>query len=427
MKTLNKIFLGLVCFMQFGLGNLKASTPPMLLRLEAEGQSMQNETVVYFDSSGTFNYNDQYDAPSLGVSPGYLNIITRFDSIDFQVKCLPLLTQNISIPIKVVTGTSGSYQIYANDIQNLPSGACIMLHDNLTNSDYDLRLGSYTCNISDTESVARFVLNISISLLSVSGNSLNPTCSASGNGYIIASGVTGTAPWNYYWKDSSNNLIKTSLLKTTSDTLFGLNKGAYSVDINTNGTCSNGTLTFYLKSTLSPIASYTVSADTISISDTEGARFTNKSTNAGGFWWDFGDGGGINDTNATYYYASPGTYTVTLTAFGSVCADTSVYFKEITIVDADVATSIKTITKVTNNIIIDRDANDYYVKFNYSAKVNAVISVSDLLGGKINADIEVKEVTNEKIYINTSNNKNQLLIISATSTVGEKVYRKIIN
>jgi hypothetical protein len=425
MKTTNKILLGLVCFIQFGLNNLKASTPAMLLRLEASGQSMQNETVVYFDSSGTLSYNDQYDAPSLGVSPGYLNIITRLDSIDFQIKCLPLLTQNISIPIKVVTGTSGSYQIYTNDIQNLPSGACIMLHDNLTNSDYDLRLGSYTCNVSDTESVARFVLNISISSLSVSGSSLNPTCSASGNGYITASGVIGTAPWNYYWKDSSNNIIKISLLKTTSDTLFGLNKGAYSVDINTNGTCSNGTFTFYLKSTLTPIASYTVSADTVSIYDTEGVHFTNKSTNAGSFWWDFGDGSGASDTNATYQYTSSGTYTVTLTAFGSVCNDTSIYFKEITMMDA--TTSIKTTAKTTNNMIIDRDANNYYVQFNYNTRTNAVISVFDLLGGKVSADMQVEGVTNEKIYINMATNEHQTLIISATSTIGEKVYRKVIN
>ncbi|HXU25747.1 MAG TPA: hypothetical protein VN698_00840, partial [Bacteroidia bacterium] len=243
MKNVYKITLLVSCFMQFSLSSLKASVP-MLLRLEAAGQAMQNETAVYFDSQGTFNYNDQYDAPSLGVSPGYLNIITRFDSIDFQIKCLPLLTQNISIPVKVVTGTSGSYQIYANDIKNLPFGACIMLHDNLTNTNQDLRLGAYTCNVSDTESVARFVLNISISTLSVSGNPINPTCSKSANGYIIVSGTIGTAPWNFYWKDSLNNIIKTSLQKSTADTLFGLNAGAYLVDVNTNGTCSNGALSF---------------------------------------------------------------------------------------------------------------------------------------------------------------------------------------
>lgn len=425
MKTTKKIFLGLVCFMQFGLSNIKASTPPMLLRLEAAGQSMSNETVVYFDSAGTFNYNDQYDAPSLGVAPGYLNIITRVDSIDFQIKCLPRLTQNMSIPVKVVTGVSGSYQIFANEFKNLPYGACIMLHDNLTNSNHDLRLGAYTCNIVDTESVARFVLNISISSLSVSGSSLNPTCSASGNGYIIASGTVGASSWNYYWKDSVNNIIKTSLLKTTSDTLFGLNNGVYSVDININGTCSNGTLAYALQGTLIPAAQYIVSSDTISMGDMEGIRFTNQSTNAGGFLWNFGDGGEANDTNVTYNYTSPGTYTVTLTAFGSVCVDTSIYTKEVTVVDE--ATSIKAIAKATNSIIINRDANYYYVQFNYITKTNAVISVSDLLGGKVSADIQVKDITNGKIYIDNFINEHQALIISATTTAGEKVYRKIIN
>jgi len=426
MKNVNKIILLVGCFTQLTLTSLKASTPPMLLRLEAAGQSMSNETVVYFDSAGTFSYNSLYDAPSMGVSPGYLNIITRLDSIDYQIKCLPLLTQSISVPVKVVTGTSGSYQIYANDIENLPSGACIMLHDNLTNSNCDLRLGAYTCNVSDTESIARFSLNISISILSVSGNSLNPTCPASGNGYIIASGAIGTGPWNYYWKDSLNNIVKTSLLKNTPDTLVGLNIGAYRLDINTNGTCSNGTLTFSLQSTLNPVALYTTLSDTVSMNNVGGVSFINKSKNAGSFQWDFGDGGGANDANANYYYTSPGTYTVTLTAFGSVCADTSIYVNEITITD-EATTSIKKITQANNHMIINRDVNSYYVQFNYSTKINAVISVSDLLGQKINADIKVEGVTNEKIYINTSNYGNQALIISAVSTEGEQAYRKIIN
>ena len=426
MKKSNKIFLGLACVLQLNVNSLKASTPTMLLRLEAAGQSMQNETVLYFDSSGTFSYNDQYDAPSLGVSPGYLNIITRLDSIDFQIKCLPLLTQNMSIPVKVITGTGGSYQIYANNIQSLSSGACIMLHDNLTNSDYDLRQGAYTCYVSDTESIARFILNISISTLSVSGSSLNPTCSSSGNGYIIARGVTGTTPWNYYWKDSLNNIIKTSLLKTTSDTLFDLNTGVYSVDINTNGTCSNGTLTFTLQSTLTPVALFTIESDTVSMNDNiEGLHFTNKSANSGSYLWDFGDGGGANDTNATYNYTSLGTYTVALTAFGSVCPDTSIYLKQITITDE--TTAIEKTTTATNHMIINRDANNYYVQFNYNTKVNAVISSSNLLGEKLNADIKVEGVTNEKIYINTLNNDNQVLIISAVSTGGEEVHRKIVN
>lgn len=420
---IKKLFIVVVCLIQIGISSLKASAPIMLLRLEVTGQTMHNETVVYFDSAGTLHYNAETDAPSLGISPGYLNIVTRFDNIDFQIKCLPLLIQNISIPVKVVTGNSGSYQIYGSDIQNLPAGACIMLYDNLANTNQDLRLGAYTCTISDTESVARFVLNISVSMLSVSGSFINPTCSLSGNGTIIASPTIGggAALWNYYWKDSLNNIIKTSLLKTTADTLKGINKGAYRVDINTNGTCSNGTLNFYLQGSLSPQALFTTPSDNTSMN----VLFTNRSTHANNYLWDFGDGAGAIDTNTSYSYANPGTYIVTLTAFGSVCNDTSIYSKTITVMDE--TTSIKQIKGVNNNMFINRDAGGYYVQFNYSTKTDALISVSDLLGQRVNDTIKAEGVMNEKMYINTSDNESRVLIISVVSNMGEKIYKKIIN
>jgi PKD repeat protein len=425
MKKKNRvanIVLLLTCSIGIYINSMQASTPIMLVRLDVSGHSMQHETVAYFDSVCTFNYNNQYDALSSG-SP-HLKITTRFDNMDFQVKGLPALNQNMSIPIKVVTDSSGTYQIYAVDIQNLPSGACLILHDNLTNMDQDMRLGSYNCSISDTESIARFVLNISTSLLSVSGNPINPTCSASANGSIIAVG-SGTGPWNYYWKDSLNNIIKTTLGKNATDTLTALNKGAYRVDINTNGTCNNGTLYFNLRGSLSPIASYTVPSDTVSINDPQGISFTNKSTYSKSYWWDFGDGTGTSDTNATRHYFAAGKYAAKLTAYGSMCPDTSYYTKEITVTNE--ATGIKQNGEVSNTMLINKDANGYYVKFNYSTKTNALISVCDLLGQKVNDDIKAIDLTNEKVYISIGDAENRMIIISAVSTSGQKAYRKIIN
>jgi len=418
-----KIFLLVICFMQLQVITLHASVP-MLLRLNAAGNSMQNQTTVYFDANGSFNYNSENDAPSLGVDPGYLNIISRFDSIDYQIKCLPLLTQSISIPIKVMTGLSGVYQIYGSDMQNLPAGACIQLHDNFTNTNQDLRLGSYTCTIIDTESVTRFVINISISALSISSSFMNPACSSSGDGYISASGLTGTAPWNYYWKDSVNNIIKTSLLKTTADTLFEMNAGAYRVDITSNGTCANGTVIFYLQGTQSPEALFTSSTDD-EATFSQAVSFTNNSTKANNYWWDFGDGTGTNDANPSHYYVSVGTFIATLTAFGSTCADSSIYSKEITITNQ--TTAIKQIAGENKNMLISRDASGYYVKFNYNTKQDVAISVSDLLGQQVTHDFEVKGILNEKIYVNTSKDENQVLIVSVISTSGEKIYKKIIN
>jgi len=287
----NKQALLLACSMQFSVYNSIASTP-IVLRFNVSGQSMHSETAVYFDSVCTFNYNNQYDALSLGVSPGYVNIVTVFDSMDFQIKGLPSLTQNMSIPLKVITGATGSYQLYATDIQNLPAGACVFLHDNYMNSDQDLRAGAYTCNISDTESIARYIISIRISSLAVSGSFTNPTCSKSGDGQIIAKSLIGNGPWNYYWKDSVNNILKISLNKNTGDTLSNINSGLYKIDINTNNTCDNGTLSFNLSATLSSLASYTSSSDTISVNDLQGVFFTNSSLNANSYWWDFGDGMG---------------------------------------------------------------------------------------------------------------------------------------
>ncbi len=53
------------------------------------------------------------------------------------------------------------------------------------------------------------------------------------------------------------------------------------------------------------------------------ATFTNISTNATDFWWDFGDGANSNQANPTHVYQNPGTYSVSLIARNAAgCADT---------------------------------------------------------------------------------------------------------
>ncbi|HWY37686.1 MAG TPA: PKD domain-containing protein [Bacteroidia bacterium] len=413
----NVYFLA-TCLIQLQPNTMNASAPTVL-RLNAAGSSMQNQAAVYFDPNGTITYNPNNDAPSLGVDPGYLNIVTRFDSIDYQIKCLPLLTQSISIPVKVTTGTSNVYQLYAADIQNLPAGACIMLHDNLLNTDANLRTGNYTCTISDTESVVRFVVTISINVFPVSSSFMDPSCHASGNGYASVYVPAGTGPWNYYWKDSSNNIIQTTLAKNTADTLFGVNAGTYKVDVTSGGACTNGTATFYLHGTQTPVAAFT-SIDTATF--TTSVDLTNTSVNAGSYWWDFGDGNGSNDINPSHYYVSSGTFTISLFAIGSVCSDTSVSYKKITVIAG--TTSIS--QNREENILISRDEKGYYVILAGKAQ-EAVISVSDMLGKKISADADVKNAAGEKTYVNTTGYENQVLIISVVSPAGLKAYKKVIN
>jgi len=65
-----------------------------------------------------------------------------------------------------------------------------------------------------------------------------------------------------------------------------------------------------------PLASFTpiVSQNVLTVN--------NLSSNATGYLWDFGDGATSTETNPSHTYSAPGTYTVTLTAFG-LCPNTT--------------------------------------------------------------------------------------------------------
>jgi hypothetical protein len=414
--------------------HVQDTTPsqPMLLRLQASGNSMKNETVIYFDPNATVNSNVDYDAISLGVDAGFLGIVSIPNDTAYTIKGLPPLTQNLSMPIKTITGTTGSYQIAMIDFTSLPMGACIKLHDKYLNTDWDLRTGPYNCTLNDTETVARFVLNITIDpSLSVSGNSQNPTCAKSANGYMVASATSGSAPWNYYWKDANSNIIKTSLNKTTADTLLNANGGNYSVDINTAGSCNNGTVSFTLQGSMSANATFVPSTTLDSLAnDTVSIYFTNTSTNASSYLWDFGDGTEATTTNLYHTYTGAGTYTVALMAYDQVCGDTSVYYQTITIdtTSSNSTAGIKSVSVIQKNgMEINRDAAGYYVQFNYQTKTNAVISVQNLLGEKVVADIKQENIANNKTYIPLGNTENNVLIISVNTGSGEKTFRKVIN
>ena len=72
-----------------------------------------------------------------------------------------------------------------------------------------------------------------------------------------------------------------------------------------------------------PAASFIV--DTPQIAAGETASFTNASSGTvTGYLWSFGDGGASTGTNPMHYYANPGDYVVTLTAYGPDGQDTHV-------------------------------------------------------------------------------------------------------
>ena len=79
------------------------------------------------------------------------------------------------------------------------------------------------------------------------------------------------------------------------------------------------------------------------------ATFTNKSSGATSYTWDFGDGGSSTDENPAYTYGADGTYTVTLTA--SDGSETGTAVKDVIIDTANPAASAPAPTVDAANVI----------------------------------------------------------------------------
>jgi PKD repeat protein len=394
-----------------------SAQPKTLLRLQAQGNGMQNEAVVYFDASAGYTYDPLLDAPSLGVNQGYLDVVTCFDSIDFQVKALPALTQGVTIPLKVTTGISGQYQVSANDLQNLPSGACVMLYDAYSGMSHDLRSGNYLCMISDTESVARFSVNIIISVLPPPASSFqNPTCASSLNGKVIAISP-GTGLWNYYWKDSTNNIIRTQLNKEGNDTLGNIAAGDYHVDVNPAGTCGNSSAEFSLVGALSPTAYFT--SDSVSVVHSY-VQFSNTSVNAITYSWNFGDGMASTTVNAWHNYSATNVYTVSLSAFSSLCNETSTFTKILTVV----GTTGLNDNRFDNAILVSRDVTGYYLQINSDIQSKTVISGYDMFGKNL-FSISPQLNLNTKTYLDLEAYKNTVVLLTV-SLGNEMISKKIV-
>jgi len=86
-----------------------------------------------------------------------------------------------------------------------------------------------------------------------------------------------------------------------------------------------------------PFADFTVSDTVVGIN--ENVYFTNRSFDAEGFEWDFGDGFVSNSFNASHYFDMDGVYTVSLKAFNNGRVSTS--YMTISVIDASLEITVE--------------------------------------------------------------------------------------
>ncbi len=222
----------------------------------------------------------------------------------------------VSVAAIVATGTGGSITWFSDaGLTNIIGTGNSYVPGVLTSST------SYwvTETLGACQSIATQI-NITINPLPVADTTalvITPANCGATTGVIAGISMTsGQAPYTYVWQDPSLNIVG------NSSTLTNVGAGLFTLTITDGNGCSSSVGPITVTSTMGVVSSF--SATPVTGETPLSVDFTNTSTGATNYLWQFGTGATSSAVNPTYIYIPLGNYSVCLIADnGAGCIDTS--------------------------------------------------------------------------------------------------------
>lgn len=355
---------------------LDVNTMP-LFRIQMRGVPVTNDEVVfYYQVDATDGYDSDYDAYHLFGPNPIPHISIDNDSVLLTINGIPPVVNTYTTLLLVTTPVSGTFTLSANDVQDLPPGTCVILNDLYTSTSVNLLSTPYVFSLSSTTTTSRFLLTISYNSLPITSNLIQPTCQLNNSGKFSLRG-NGFGPWNYIWKDTLGNVIKTTNGISTNDSLSNLSSGGYMVQIvSANDACKRNEVSFNINQLIVPTVSFT-SDDSITVGIIHNFTATNSSSNCSNYIWNFGDGFGTSCVfEPNYTYSLSGNYSVKLVGVSNTGCKDSI-MKNIHV--ADLPT--KVVSKTNEQVLLtDLGNNTFLVKLPQSFFNSVVINVISING-----------------------------------------------
>ena len=396
--------------------NVKTATDGPFIRSLSEVLTMSLEnsvtvdvTALRFNSDATHGFDGEYDSYKLySQSAGVPSLAYSInDSTDLNVSQLPM--EEVDIYVKAITKVSEDH-ILRFDGFTLLDVPCIFLEDLYTGLSYDLQVvDSVKFFLSDTTTVARFVIHVGAPTEKVKSD---VTCydNKDGKAAFVKSSVK---PYDISWYTVTGELLQENTGTIGSDTLYGLAPGAYFYDA--TDFCGNSTGKIVITEPLEVISDFDVSNDTVYISIDPSVSFTNTSTNATSYLWDFGDGTTSINPSDSHTYNAAGTYYVELQSYN----------------DGDCKSISKdTITVMDLSIGMDELADvdiKYWVNSSHELNVEVTDYHTDRLkvysvSGSILFDENINSENFSRKF-DVSRYSNSILLIKLESELGNQWYR----
>lgn len=255
----------------------------------------QNPSVVY-NSPGT------YSATLIVTNPAGSDTITQTNIVTVSNTATASFTNSINGTTATFTNTSTNATSYAwNFGDGGTSTATNPTHTYATD-------GAYTVVLSATNTCGTVTASQTVTIVTP------PTAGFSANN------TTGCAPFTVQFNNQSSANATTyawtfpggtpSTSTAASPSVTYSTPGTYTVTLTVSNSAGSNTSTQtnYITVNTTPTAGFTSSVNGTN------ATFTNTSTNATSYSWNFGDGGNSTAANPTHNYATDGVYTVVLSA-----------------------------------------------------------------------------------------------------------------
>ncbi|MBN4051539.1 PKD domain-containing protein, partial [bacterium AH-315-M05] len=188
----------------------------------------------------------------------------------------------------------------------------------------------------------------------------------------------GATSWQWDFGDTLSGANNTSTFQNPNHSYT--DTGLYSVELIVGSNNCYDTAYMSISVIPSPVAGFT-SVDTLVCTETN-VQFTDTSSGAIFWYWDFGDGGTSTDTNPSYIYNYPGIYTVSLIVknqFG--CSDTLTSDSMITVVPNPIPgfTADPQFTTILNpSIIFTDESTDSIISWSWDFGDNSTSTEQNL-------------------------------------------------
>lgn len=302
------------------------------LKLTLSGNGFKDEAYVRFGPAATFFFDLEFDARKVFSDNPSAPGLSTIDSTgkDLSINSLPYISNSIRIPVKTITGLTGTYSLTLENDAGTFASYCLVLQD--LYSGFKTKLSgyeTYTFTLSDTTHAPRFVISVT---RSPDVHVTPATCYESVDGDISVA-AHGTGPWHYVWLNNQSQAVRMISSNHPVDTIHGVSPGDYVVNVaEQNSGCAMQSLSVHVTSPAPLTASFIVSKDTIYLEDGDSLTVTNASA---GFQTTILSVDNAthtaNFTHLKHRFTSRGIHRVKLVAQSGACSDSlskSIYVLE---------------------------------------------------------------------------------------------------